>query len=62
MRLIMLIALVCLIVALVCAAVPTQVLGWGWQPWITLGLAAWALDVLLGGYVVAAPLQRRAPE
>lgn len=56
----MLIAVLFLAVSLVCNLVPTVVLGVDGIGWLTAGLLAWALDVLLGGYLVAVP-GRRAP-
>jgi hypothetical protein len=58
----MLLSVVCLVVALICALVPTAVLGANWDAWISGGLIFWAVDVLLGGYTqLAVPVGRRTP-
>lgn len=54
----MIIVVVLLIVALVCAVVPAS-LGTGALGWFIGGMLVWAFDVLLGGYVVATPTVRR---
>jgi hypothetical protein len=48
----MLISVSCLVVALVCEAVPTALLSNGPVFWMIAGLLAWAADVLLEGRVV----------
>jgi hypothetical protein len=42
-----LLALGCFVVALVCAASPTTVLGAGWYVWTSAGLIAWVGEPLL---------------
>ena len=61
MRLFLLLAVIFLIIALVAVLVPTQVLDEGWQAWTVAGLLAWAVDQLLGGYVVALPVRQAPP-
>lgn len=55
MRIFLLLAVIFFAIALVCTLVPTVVLTIGWAGWLTGGLLAWALDALLGGYVIAGP-------
>lgn len=52
MRILMIVAIALLIVALICFAVPTSVATDGGFFWLTAGLIAWAVDVLVGGYAV----------
>ena len=46
-RVLRILAVACLILALVCAAVPTSVFGVGWFVWTSAGLIAWALEPLI---------------
>lgn len=61
MRLLLLISVALFIIALICALIPTAIAGAGVLVWTVAGLLAWALDVLLGGWVlpVAVAPQRR---
>jgi hypothetical protein len=58
MRLLLLLAVVCFVLALVAELVPTHVLGQGGLTWVTAGLLCWAVDALLGGHVFVMPARR----
>jgi hypothetical protein len=59
MRLFIVLALICAIIGLVCAAVPTAVLGAGWTIWFLASFVAFLLD-LLYPYVVPVNGSRNA--
>lgn len=61
MRIFMLIAVALLIVAAICAIVPTALVGVEALGWFILGMLFWAIDVLIGGYVVPVQGVRRTP-
>jgi hypothetical protein len=62
MRLLILLAVVFFAVALVCTLQPTVVLTVGWAGWLTMGFLAWAIDVLIGGWVAPINLRGRRVE
>lgn len=54
MRILLVAALVCFILALLCLIIPTTIANANWPTWLMAGLIAWVLDALTGGYVFTA--------
>jgi hypothetical protein len=61
MKILLIAALGCFVVALICACSPTTILDATYVPWMIGGFVAIVLSWLVGGYVDTAWTQRRPP-